>query len=526
MLATGLLLAPAAAESAPECSAFEDGADESAYVVLADGRQVCEVTWVETPTSGTWTVPVGVTSLDVLAVGGGGGGGGGGESTGGGGGGGGVVISETKPVAGGDALTIEVGSSGFPAAAPSAPGEAGSPSSVVDESAWTVTADGGSGGAAGNTVAGDGGASDAKDGGAAATKGLWCDGACEWVAEVDGSDLLDVAAGGGGAGAGTTQGEDASVDINPDDPGAESFAVTADGGNGAAGEMPTSDLFDGVNDVYGSGGGGGAATYYAVDPGLTVTLAQPQGGSGGAGAGNGGLEAAHFDAADLVIDSEELATDGVANFGGGGGGGAGASGSGGMGGAGVVKIRFLVPRSSNAGGGPSVTPVTNTITLDANGGSCTQAVVGGPQGTWQALPDATACSKPGAILAGWRTADGMSTYQPGALVHLTGDNTLTAVWKAGEIPTDPSGSASAPTVKRVIWLPRHKAGREAPRLVTGDPSALAGRRATFTVSGAKGAAATDVAQAKALAARYGGAYGGVITGGLWTKPHIVAAYRS
>ena len=83
--------------------------------------------------SGTFTVPAGVTRLNVRAIGGGGGGGGGGTTSastttqyGGGGGGPGGVTEAAIPVTAGEALTVTIGAGGAGGAGGAAGGNAGS----------------------------------------------------------------------------------------------------------------------------------------------------------------------------------------------------------------------------------------------------------------------------------------------------------------------------------------------------------------------------------------------------------------
>ena len=109
----------------------------------------------EYTSSGTFTVPTGVTALNVVALGGGGGGGHNAatfvsQNAGGGGGGGGMCIS-SLPVTAGESLTVTVGSGG------SAGGGNGGNSQVLRSSSLLIEGGGGSGGGQGSNSGGSGG---------------------------------------------------------------------------------------------------------------------------------------------------------------------------------------------------------------------------------------------------------------------------------------------------------------------------------------------------------------------------------
>ena len=100
--------------------------------------------------SGTFTVPAGVTSIDVLVVGGGGAGGSNTLNNSGGGGGAGDVETATLSVTPGDGLAWAVGAGGVAAAGQGAVGS--------NSSFGTVTAKGGGGGGTRNVASGVGSA--------------------------------------------------------------------------------------------------------------------------------------------------------------------------------------------------------------------------------------------------------------------------------------------------------------------------------------------------------------------------------
>lgn len=195
--------------------------------------------------SGSFTVPPGVTTLYISAVAGGGGGGagaGGTSATGSGGGGGGAgasVLKLAKTVSPGETLTITVGGAGSGSSGAGSSGGTTSVSGSVSGLLQTLT--GGTGGAAGtNATGGSAGGS----GGAGFPSGS------------DGQDTSTVASGSpsgtGGVGASSPFGGGGGC--------GRGASVNGVGGKGAAG--------------YGSGGGGGGG-YYTTG-----------GGTGGLG-GNG-----------------------------------------------------------------------------------------------------------------------------------------------------------------------------------------------------------------------------------------------
>ncbi|PIF60487.1 LamG-like jellyroll fold domain-containing protein [Flavobacterium sp. 11] len=183
-------------------------------------------------TSGTFTVPPGVTNVQVEAWGGGGGGGGvignGGKIQAGGGGAGGSYTRATNvAVTSGNAITITVGAGGI--GVNRANGTTGGTSSF----GATVTAIGGSGGNLGNNSLGAGGA---------ATIGITRNGGA-------GANAITGASGGGGGGAGSTgNGGNASGST-------AGVGGTIEGGNGATGTTSTG--LDGSSAIALSGGGSG-----------------------------------------------------------------------------------------------------------------------------------------------------------------------------------------------------------------------------------------------------------------------------
>lgn len=108
--------------------------------------------------SGTFTIPTGITAVKVTVVGGGGGGGAGANNicgyNGGAGGGGGGAIKFLTGLTSGNTITVTVGAAGARAANNTAGGSTGGTSSVSSgtQSITTITCTGGVGGSAGNAT--------------------------------------------------------------------------------------------------------------------------------------------------------------------------------------------------------------------------------------------------------------------------------------------------------------------------------------------------------------------------------------
>ena len=251
--------------------------------------------------SGTFSVPTGVTTVDVLVVGGGGGGG---SDNGGGGGAGGLVFRPGFTVTPGGTVTVTVGNGGAPDGSDNHPVVSGQ-NSVFG----TLTAQGGGGGGTGTSCQGaQGGSGGGGNGhgthpggqagqgtqdtqsGESGNYGFGNNGGSG--AQPGGSGHPRLGGGGGGAGGDGRQG--------------------AQDGVGGVGKSYT--IADGTTSVgYAGGGGGGAGSNPATIPASS---------GGGNGAGTAGA-------------------NGTANRGGGAGGG-GNTGPrpGGTGGKGVVIVRF------------------------------------------------------------------------------------------------------------------------------------------------------------------------------------------
>jgi len=273
--------------------------------------------------SGTFSVPSGVTAVNVLVVAGGGGGAGGGYG-GGGGGAGGLIYRPGFPVTPGGTVTVTVGCGGASPAAPNASGPSGSPGQ--DSVFGTLTAKGGGGGghfaSAGQPGGSGGGAGrDGPQPGGATTQptqpgdsGTYGFG---FTGGGGGGPTLAGAGGGGGAGA---SGQNGGPNDNP-----ITASPEAQRGQGGAGKAYT--IADGTTSVYYAGGGGGSVLL-TPGPGNIPNGGQGGGGKGGTGNANPGYVAAQ---------------PGTANRGGGGGGQRHDSGSpnpGGSGGKGIVIVQY------------------------------------------------------------------------------------------------------------------------------------------------------------------------------------------
>ena len=283
--------------------------------------------------STTWTVPSGVTSVNVLVVAGGGGGGGSTDRTSGGGGAGGFVCRSGISVTVGQVINVTVGAGGLGGSrAPAYAGLNGQYSSF-----GTIVAAGGGGGGAGSTVQAAGtlsGKSGGSGGGVAHSdaaalnieggpstfspgSGVAGQGNSGGRSPVNGASFrLFFATGGGGAGA---PGKNA---ILPTEYGG-SGGNRGGGGSGGAG---LSCAAVGTGAVFAGGGGGSAQ---ALFPSTYATISAGAGGAGGGGSG----------CFSLVDPTDCVGYSGEPNTGGGGGGG----GMGGNGGSGIVIVSWTVP---------------------------------------------------------------------------------------------------------------------------------------------------------------------------------------
>jgi len=275
--------------------------------------------YISFTSSGTFSVPSGTTSVDVLVVAGGGSGG---QQHGGGGGAGGLIYRPAFTVTPGGTVSVTVGcggaSSPTPTTAPVAQGQ--------DSVFGTLTAKGGGGGSYGACTSPDGPRNGTPGGsagggghqgpvaGTATQPTQPGDSGTYGYGNAGGARINPGAAGGGGGGAG-------AAGVGCTQPNGDK------GGDGGVGRTYT--IADGTTPVYYSGGGGGGSH------------GDPVGGTGGqGGGGNGGI---YCNTAPNAIAGGQ---NGTANRGGGGGGGGPSTvqSSGGMilagGGKGIVIVSY------------------------------------------------------------------------------------------------------------------------------------------------------------------------------------------
>lgn len=380
--------------------------DSSGACVIVFATAPTSPTTSQQSTSRTWTVPAGVTSVNVLVVAGGGGGGMSNccTPTGGGGGGGGIVLATDRAVTPAATITVTTGYGGQ--GGNCSPGSPGGNSTF---GALTAVG-GGFGGGCGPAYGGPGGSAGGAHWGqpqgfaGQSTSGTASNGTNISAYGGDGGRSYPhgvsgdaVSAGGGGGGGATTNGGDATQ------PGANaSSGVGGNGGEGLANSWRTGSAV-----VYGSGGGGqGRATQ-----GIGGTNAGTGSGTNAAGGGVG------IDAVDET----------------GAGGGAGyrqGGGRAGDGGSGVVIVRYFVASSPANSSAPTVSGTTT------NGQTLT-----GAHGTWTGYPAPT-------LTYQWKRASAASgTYAniPGATAinYTLTDDDINRFLKLEVTATNASGTATA-----------------------------------------------------------------------------------
>ncbi len=217
--------------------------------------------------TGTYNVPVGVTSLTIKAWGAGGAGGAGsaGSAAGGNGGGGGFARS-TITVTPSETLNIDVGTGGVKGAANSHGGNGGGFSAVRRSGTYLIQAGGGGGGGGtrGNQVGGNGGAGGGASG-------------------IAGSPGAGTSPQGGGGGGGNTTTATNGTAGSAGTGGAVGVAGTTNaGGNGSATATSCATATTGTGGNAGTGGGGGRGTY------VGAVCSNGGGGGGGTRGGGGG----------------------------------------------------------------------------------------------------------------------------------------------------------------------------------------------------------------------------------------------
>ena len=228
----------------------------------------------------TFSVPTGVTAVNVLVVAGGGGAG---SQHAGAGGAGGLIYRPAFPVSGPQSVTVGGGGSGGPNGHQPPPGS--------DSSFGTLTAKGGGGGGHGwpssqsgkSGGSGGGGSGPGQPGGSATQPGQPGDSGTYGFGNSGGRSNAPAGAGGGGSGGGGTTNNNGSG--APGGPGRtfniSGSSVTYAGGGGGGGHN---------NNNGGSGGpgGGGRGGYHPGQPGANATGHGSGGGGGAHDAGRGG----------------------------------------------------------------------------------------------------------------------------------------------------------------------------------------------------------------------------------------------
>jgi len=301
--------------------------------------------------SGTFSVPSGLTTVDVLVVAGGGGGGS--SYHGGGGGAGGLIYRPGFPVTPGGTVSVTVGSGGT-SPHPNYPGpeiaNSNSGGQGQDSTFGTLVAKGGGGGGTYQGINPTPGLSGGSSGGMGqgpspntfypnvgnATQPTQSGDSGNYGFGTKGGgaygDPWSPGGGGGGAGGTGANGNPGPMEQGP--------ASQSQGGAGGVGKAYT--IADGTTSVYYAGGGGGSASQSSN---LNV---YPVGGQGGGGAGGVGdtsqnsLPSTHPSAHPGHPGEAGIGGYGADNRGGGGGGGERASGAspGGTGGKGVVIVSY------------------------------------------------------------------------------------------------------------------------------------------------------------------------------------------
>jgi hypothetical protein len=287
----------------------------------------------------TWTVPSGVTSVQVLVLAGGGGGGGasGGRvyTCGGGGGAGGVVYNASYTVIPNTTITVTVGNGGNGGNGYALGSNGGN--SVFG----SITATGGGGGGSGGNSEGStglNGGSGGGGGGRTVSTTLYYGGTGVteqgyWGGSGRSNDICCVyteVASGGGGGAGVPGGN--ASDLTP--------------GNGGTGVN--------YNSIFGNVGGLGNGNFAGGGGGANYNTKGSASYGGGAGARNG--------------ENGNDGYDGTVNTGGGGGGGVGGiliDGKGGNGGSGIVIVKYVVNEP------PAIGNVSSNIVIYNTAGSYT-----------------------------------------------------------------------------------------------------------------------------------------------------------
>ena len=291
--------------------------------------------------STTWTVPEGVTSVEVYAWGAGGAGGGGGTSGAGGAGGGGGFASGTISVTGGESLNLRIGGTGSPGATivnSGSGGGSGGYTGILRGGDVLILASGGGGGGGGDNSSATAGGAGGAGGGTTGTAG--------------GTSLSAGGGGGGTSGAGGVGGSGggnsgtAGSSLAGGEGADGRSAAGVDGSGPAGGSVGGAAGGTEVNRGFAGGGGGGGGYYGGGGGSGSLT------GNAGGGGGGGGSSFATSSATATTIESGSGAVPG--NDGGAlhngtagdGGSGGAANNSGTAGIDGQIVLRYISPATT------------------------------------------------------------------------------------------------------------------------------------------------------------------------------------
>lgn len=251
------------------------------------------------PGTYTWTVPAGVTSVQVVAVGGGGGGGGISGTHAGEAGGAGALVTSTLAVAAGQVFNIVVGAGGGAGTTPpdgscGAGGGGGGASSVDAGSTGQVIGGGGGGGGGGGCNAAPGGAGggvNGAGGSGGAIGGGISTGGSGGSGGIGGAGGSGMFGSGGAAGGNGNGGAGGGGGHNGPYPGG---AGGSGSGTGTGGNDINNDLAGGGGGGYGGGGSGtmggtGGGAGGSGGPAGTTFVPGPNGGASATNGGDGSL---------------------------------------------------------------------------------------------------------------------------------------------------------------------------------------------------------------------------------------------
>jgi uncharacterized repeat protein (TIGR02543 family) len=316
-----------------------------------------------------WSIPSGVTAIEILAVGGGGGAGFGGQ---GGGGGGGQVLESNQriTVSPNDPIRVSVG-------------RGGTGGWAAAESSWTFGENG-----------------------------------VNTVVEVNGTTITATGGGGGGGGGNPLSSNDRYTGANGGSGGGG--ALSADpglkGGTTVAGfRSYESDSTKRTSGNGGAGGAGAGGTNSDTTGGIGVTIwGQSVAGGGGGWASGTGATSFGGGSAKGGVNDGNYGNNGTSGTGGGGGGGA-------NGGSGLVVIRYGITYSITYNANSSTSGSVPASGSYTTGGS-----------TYAIASNSGSLERTGFVFAGWNTASGGggTNYSAGATYSTSANLVLYAKWNS------------------------------------------------------------------------------------------------